>query len=98
MKRIIALVIALVTVFSVLSLAACAEKNTNTEDGENQTQTGEPTKLDNLPDLVRFADALEAATIQTIEDGVMTGDLRRHCLRRHVALTARIHAAWQPAL
>ena len=32
-------------------------------------------ELDNLPDLVRFADALEAATIQTIEDGVMTGDL-----------------------
>ena len=51
MKRIIALVIALVTVFSVLSLAACAEKNTNTEDGGNQTETGAPTKLDNLPDL-----------------------------------------------
>ena len=32
-------------------------------------------ELDNLPDLVKFADALEAATIQTIEDGVMTGDL-----------------------
>ena len=32
-------------------------------------------ELDNLPDLTRFADALEAATIQTIEDGVMTGDL-----------------------
>ena len=32
-------------------------------------------ELDNLPDLVRFADALEAATIQTIEEGVMTGDL-----------------------
>lgn len=51
MKRIIALVIALVTVFSVLSLAACAEKNTNTDDGGNQTETGAPTKLDNLPDL-----------------------------------------------
>ncbi len=32
-------------------------------------------ELDNLPDLCRFADALEQATIQTIEDGVMTGDL-----------------------
>ena len=32
-------------------------------------------ELDNLPDLVRFADALEEATIKTIEDGVMTGDL-----------------------
>ncbi len=32
-------------------------------------------ELDNLPELVRFADTLEAATIRTIEDGVMTGDL-----------------------
>ncbi|MCQ2435069.1 MAG: NADP-dependent isocitrate dehydrogenase [Oscillospiraceae bacterium] len=32
-------------------------------------------ELDNLPDLCKYADALEAATIQTIEDGVMTGDL-----------------------
>ena len=32
-------------------------------------------ELDKLPQLCRFADALEAATIQTIEDGVMTGDL-----------------------
>lgn len=32
-------------------------------------------ELDNLPDLCHFADALEQATIQTIEDGVMTGDL-----------------------
>ncbi len=31
--------------------------------------------LDNLPDLISFADKLEAATIKTIEDGVMTGDL-----------------------
>ncbi|MBQ6558424.1 MAG: NADP-dependent isocitrate dehydrogenase [Clostridia bacterium] len=32
-------------------------------------------ELDELPELVKFADNLEKATIQTIEDGVMTGDL-----------------------
>jgi isocitrate dehydrogenase len=32
-------------------------------------------ELDQLPDLVHFSDALEAATIQTIEEGIMTGDL-----------------------
>ncbi|MDD6762362.1 MAG: NADP-dependent isocitrate dehydrogenase [Clostridiales bacterium] len=32
-------------------------------------------ELDNLPELVNYADCLEKATIQTIEDGVMTGDL-----------------------
>ena len=32
-------------------------------------------ELDNTPDLVDFANKLEQATIQTIEDGVMTGDL-----------------------
>ena len=32
-------------------------------------------ELDNLPELMQFADKLEAATIQTIENGVMTGDL-----------------------
>ncbi len=32
-------------------------------------------ELDNLPELVGFADKLEKATIQTIEEGVMTGDL-----------------------
>jgi isocitrate dehydrogenase len=32
-------------------------------------------ELDNLPDLVAFADKLEKATIDTIESGVMTGDL-----------------------
>ncbi len=32
-------------------------------------------ELDNLPELIHFADKLEAATIKTIEDGVMTGDL-----------------------
>ncbi len=32
-------------------------------------------ELDSLPELMKFADNLEKATIQTIEDGVMTGDL-----------------------
>ena len=32
-------------------------------------------ELDETPDLVDFADKLEKATIQTIENGVMTGDL-----------------------
>ena len=32
-------------------------------------------ELDNLPDLVGFADRLEKATIKTIENGEMTGDL-----------------------
>ena len=32
-------------------------------------------ELDNLPELIKFADNLEKATIQTIEEGVMTGDL-----------------------
>ncbi len=32
-------------------------------------------ELDGLKDLCNFADKLEAATIKTIEDGVMTGDL-----------------------
>ncbi len=32
-------------------------------------------ELDNTPDLIHFADALEKATLDTIESGVMTGDL-----------------------
>ena len=32
-------------------------------------------ELDAIPELMAFADKLEKATIQTIEDGVMTGDL-----------------------
>ncbi len=32
-------------------------------------------QLDKLPDLVKFADTLEQATLKTIEDGKMTGDL-----------------------
>ncbi|MBQ3425816.1 MAG: NADP-dependent isocitrate dehydrogenase [Clostridia bacterium] len=32
-------------------------------------------ELDGLSELVRYADALEKATIKTIEDGIMTGDL-----------------------
>ena len=32
-------------------------------------------ELDHIPELIDYADKLEKATIQTIEDGVMTGDL-----------------------
>ena len=32
-------------------------------------------ELDNIPELIDFADKLEKASIETIEDGVMTGDL-----------------------
>ena len=32
-------------------------------------------ELDNIPELIDYADKLEKATIKTIEDGVMTGDL-----------------------
>ena len=32
-------------------------------------------ELDNLPDLIKFADNLEKACLNTIEEGVMTGDL-----------------------
>ena len=32
-------------------------------------------ELDNIPELMDYADKLEKATIKTIEDGVMTGDL-----------------------
>ncbi len=34
-------------------------------------------ELDELPELVDFADRLEAATVHTIESGRMTGDLAR---------------------
>ena len=34
-------------------------------------------ELDGLPDLSAFADGLEKASIDTITDGVMTGDLAR---------------------
>ncbi|HRT71106.1 MAG TPA: NADP-dependent isocitrate dehydrogenase [Syntrophales bacterium] len=32
-------------------------------------------EIDGTPDVVRFADALEAAAVETVESGVMTGDL-----------------------
>ena len=34
-------------------------------------------QLDDIPELVNFADRLEKATIDTIEGGTMTGDLAR---------------------
>jgi isocitrate dehydrogenase len=36
-------------------------------------------ELDGTPDLVRFAKMLEAAVVETIEGGTMTGDLARVC-------------------
>lgn len=36
-------------------------------------------ELDAIPALCSFADKLEQAAIQTIEDGVMTGDLKSLC-------------------
>ena len=36
-------------------------------------------ELDELPDLCRFADCLEKASLSAIEDGVMTGDLAPLC-------------------
>ena len=32
-------------------------------------------ELDNLPELINYAEKLEEATVKTIEDGIMTGDL-----------------------
>lgn len=32
-------------------------------------------EMDNIPELIHYADALEKATVRTIEEGVMTGDL-----------------------
>ena len=34
-------------------------------------------ELDNTPDVVEFAKKLEEAAIETVESGVMTGDLMR---------------------
>ena len=36
-------------------------------------------ELDGLTELVAFADKLEAASIKTIEEGVMTKDLAKLC-------------------
>ena len=36
-------------------------------------------ELDNIPELVDYAGKLEEATIQTIRDGVMSGDLAALC-------------------
>lgn len=34
-------------------------------------------ELDDIPELISFAEQLEKATVSTIEDGIMTGDLAR---------------------
>ena len=47
------------------------------EDSEDQQIEVQERKnmMDGIEELMTFADKLEKATIQTIEDGVMTGDL-----------------------
>ena len=42
-------------------------------DPENDIEPG--TELDELPELVSFADKLESACIKTLTDGIMTKDL-----------------------
>ena len=51
MKRIIALLIAVITLLSVISLAACAEKQDDGNKGNGNNNTQAPTRLDHLPDL-----------------------------------------------
>ena len=47
-------------------------------------------QLDELPDLVAFADKLEKATLDTIESGVMTGDLAAIFNRPATSVTSRV--------
>ena len=52
-------------------------------------------QLDDLPDLVAFADRLEKASIDTIEEGVITGDLNAlmdHPNKKVVDTEAFLHA------
>ena len=41
-------------------------------------------ELDSLPDLAAFADNLEKSTLETVETGVMTGDLASVCTLENV--------------
>ncbi|MGN1249802.1 MAG: NADP-dependent isocitrate dehydrogenase [Candidatus Spyradocola sp.] len=47
-------------------------------------------QLDDLPDLCAFADKLEKATLDTIESGVMTGDLAAIFNRPATSVTSRV--------
>ena len=47
-------------------------------------------QLDELPDLCAFADKLEKATLDTIESGVMTGDLASIFNRPATSVTSRV--------
>ena len=51
MKRIIALLIAVITLLSVISLAACAENQDDGNKGNGNNNTQAPTRLDHPPDL-----------------------------------------------
>ena len=47
-------------------------------------------QLDDIPELCAFADKLEKVTLQTIEDGVMTGDLASIFNREAKAVTTKV--------
>ena len=64
--------------FSVITINIKGEKTSTNSMATLFAWTGALRKrgeLDNLPELIDFADKLEKASIETIEDGVMTGDL-----------------------
>ena len=50
MRKIIVFLLALTMVFSTITLASCAEKNTNTNTNNDQSPTDDRIWLDNLPD------------------------------------------------
>jgi isocitrate dehydrogenase len=41
-------------------------------------------EMDGINGLVKFADSLEKASIKTIEDGIMTGDMASLCESKNV--------------
>ena len=52
MKKLIAMLLVLASLISVL--VACANADTNEEDSEAVSETGEPTQLDNIPEDLKF--------------------------------------------
>lgn len=43
-------------------------------------------ELDNISELINFADCLEKASIDTIEDGIMTGDMSSQCESENIRI------------
>ena len=43
-------------------------------------------EMDGIDKLVKFADSLEKASIMTIEDGIMTGDMASQCESKNVRI------------